>query len=484
MATPNTAFTPMSTPKKGLPFKRTAKPRSSQATQSQPQIVDEDALSLFQHRSQKTFFDDSARRSSANSAPRESRSKDALRERPDPQPQSQEEPAQVKPSPSKKPQIVERRGSKRRRTSSPGSEAELPERSRSRKSSDFSQTTPSKSIKNATVGSASGSARSPHAPKPIPTSTEIITLDDSDDEEYVPTKSLSKGKEKMRAEMVDEDNYITSQFEDSSNPLPVDEFSPELDPLTSKYVQAARERMLAKKAARLQHEAGHPNSPSDEDVAVDILIESKLDEVPNLKVKIQISRKLEIVKDAWVKKSAANAPHVQLNVLESMFFTWKGRKLYNFTTLASLGIKKPDQRGNLYPSWESAKEGFVGWNKVHIEAWTEELYNQHQRDLEIEQARRRGELEESSEPEPEPEPEPAKKIRVKVILRSKDHGDQNLQVPPDCSIRHLMRAFQRTKEIPADKTIELRFEGEVLEESDTINDLGIEEMDIVDVYIK
>lgn len=452
-------------PSKGsLPFKRTAKRKSTETPQKG------DAIDLFRHSDR--FLAEREERAAEKAAKREKKRREGLakEDHKDAAAQLSRESGAPKSSSGKKRRDSEQHSAKRQHLSLSDDDDDdglpssrpLSSRKSSRKSSQISVTSPR------TMTRASQPA------KKFTGATNVISLDDSDDDDYKPSSS-AKGKEKMRYEMLAEDDHNIKDNPDSdSDPVEVDEPVPDADD-TASYIVAARQRIAHVTAMRLAQETP--------ETAAELLIDSRLDGIPPLKIKLYATKSMKVVKEAWILKNIQRAVPVSKSVMEGMFFTWKGNKIYDFTTLASMGIN-PDSNGDLYPSWEGSKVGFKDCTKVHIEAWTSELFQEHEEAVEKDRRRKMGDFDLEPDAEPEPEPEPAKDERIKVILRSKDHGEQNLRVPPDCEVKYLIKAFRTLKKIPEDNTIEMQFDGEKLDVDSTIDNYGIEEMEKVDVYVK
>ncbi|KAK6865196.1 ubiquitin-2 like Rad60 SUMO-like-domain-containing protein [Apiospora arundinis] len=317
----------------------------------------------------------------------------------------------------------------------------------------------------------------------------VIALDSSDDEDYKQPQSRAKAKETMRDSMSAEEASVIQQqptrIDDSDTDSDLD---PPIEPDTSqssqlqtKFQEEVRERMRKEQLARAANSAAK-DSPRPQEV-VEIFIESRLEGTMNMRVRVNLFQKMGMVKQSWVGYNQKKKMPISESVLNEMFFTWRGNKLYEFTTLASLDIKRNGD-GQLYSNRESKREGFEGWDKVHIEAWTPELFDDYQRNKDRERRRQLGDLVDD-EPEPEPEPEPVEKVAsIKIILKSKDNGSQNLTVPMNVEVAKLSLAFRKVKKIPDERDIVLNFDGEALDEDSTIDEIGIEDMDSIEVHIK
>ncbi|KAK8088258.1 hypothetical protein PG997_003219 [Apiospora hydei] len=300
---------------------------------------------------------------------------------------------------------------------------------------------------------------------------DVIALDSSEDEEdYKPPQSRSKAREAVRDTMDAEETpasqprSLRAGHSDTESDLdPIEPDGTQSDPLAARFIEEARERMRKERLAREANSAA-TESPAPMEV-VEIYIESHLEGTSNMRVKVHLLQKLGVVKNSWVGYNQKKKMPVTESVLNEMFFTWRGNKLYDFTTLASLDIKRRGD-GHLYSSRETKRDGFEGWDK------------------ETERLRQLGDLPDD-EQETEPVPEPAAKVAtIKVILKSKDHGTQNLTVPIDVEVAKLSLAFRTMKKIPEGQEIVLHFDGEILGEESTIDEAGIEDMDSIEVHIK
>ncbi|KAK8055243.1 hypothetical protein PG993_000470 [Apiospora rasikravindrae] len=317
---------------------------------------------------------------------------------------------------------------------------------------------------------------------------DVIALDSSDDEDYKPPQGRSKAREVVRDTTVAEETHASqprspraAHSDTESDPDPIEPDGTQSDPLAARFIEEARERMRRERLAR-EANAAATESPAPMEV-VEMYIESHLEGTSNMRVKVHLLQKLGVVKNSWVGYQQKKKMPVTESVLNEMFFTWRGNKLYDFTTLASLDIKRRGD-GHLYSSRETKRDGFDGWDKVHIEVWTRELFEEYQKEKETERMRQLGDIPDDEE-DTEPVPEPAAKVAaIKVILKSKDHGTQNLTVPMDVEVAKLSLAFRTMKKIPEEQEIVLHFDGEVLDEESTIDEAGIEDMDCIEVHIK
>lgn len=464
-------------PKVGLPFKRTAKRRLVDTSTQKEKAHEQNALDLFAN-DRKKALEKQERLASEKAAEQAAKKERLRRERLAGQKlkgTDSRESSEVRSSSSIETRESAGLGPKRKRGTSlldSSDEAIGSPATPTRKSSRSGIKTTSRSRDSASSKPTPSRSRLSRSAAGIPSNAQIIPLDDSDDGDYVPpARNTGKGKKKAQAlsapQVIDDDS---DDNKDDNNDLVTDE-------LTQKWVHDALERMRQRK--------------ENDAIPAEILIESRLDGIPNLKVKFPITKQLSLARKTWEAKTKRTLElehsRIEPALIDTMFFTWKGNKIYDWTTLVSLGIKPVDKEGHLYATLEDPRDGFVDWDKVHIEAWTPELFEQHQISLEKEAKRQRGELndEEEEEDDIQPQPEP-KDNKIKVILKSKDYGEQPLKVPPTCDIALLLKAFRKTKKeaLPANAQLEARFDGEVLDADSKLDEAGVENMDVVEIHVR
>ncbi|KAI2614060.1 uncharacterized protein GGS25DRAFT_32284 [Hypoxylon fragiforme] len=253
------------------------------------------------------------------------------------------------------------------------------------------------------------------------------------------------------------------------------------------YVRLAMEKARKAKEEKEAREKGGSSTPaSQEDPIVQILIHSRLDGAHPLIFRRKVSQKLEVVFQTWIEQQVTKQSKIPRSTLETMFFTWKGNKVYSHTTLHTLGIK-PAVDGKLYPNWEKDQDGYDGRDKVVFEAWTSELYDEYQQEKEKQRLRDLGELDDE-EPEDTPEANQSKpsqaKTKIRVQFKAKSLPQQKATVYADTTVAQLMEAYRKLAGIAGDKSIVLRWDGEALEPDTTVEEAEIEDMDSLEVYIK
>lgn len=328
---------------------------------------------------------------------------------------------------------------------------------------------------------------------------KAISLDDSEGDDATgpafssPRGDSRGGKGSLRAEMAGEEDRANrgsvdsdSEPEAAAQPSSLDDG---LDDMTRRFVLEARERMEREKAARLAREANPGAPPAPAEPPATIIIESHVPNTHHLTTRVKLSQQMQLVKSSWVlHNTKKKAPWDPEALDAAAFFTWKGRKIYPHTTLASLGIK-PNGKGQLTPKWEANKTGFVGWDKVHFEAWTQDLFEEAEREKERERRRQLGELDEDDDDTAAAASDPvspgaeSEETKIRLICKSRNHGNQSMTVPLNVALSAVATAFRRMKNIPDDKNIDIHFDGAALDLSCTLAQAEIEDEDCVEVHI-
>ncbi|KAF1964992.1 hypothetical protein BU23DRAFT_575202 [Bimuria novae-zelandiae CBS 107.79] len=251
-------------------------------------------------------------------------------------------------------------------------------------------------------------------------------------------------------------------------------------PHTAALKAQARETAAAKAAQKEPTPAAYTRSqtptPAAPVAVVQLLIDSWIPDTNPLLVKIKSDSTLKKPKDAWCGKQGF-APEETSKV----FITWRRNRIYDYTRIQRLGI----QIENGFVTIKDDPTIYDDKNlpKIHVEAWTEEVWKK-QGELEaLEAAKARNEIIEVEEPEPEPEPE-EKGTRVRLFLKAKGKKDYKIVVRSTTTIEHLTNAYKQNMGIPQEQSVTLMFDGERLKTIDTIADTEIEDMDAIEVHLK
>ena len=213
--------------------------------------------------------------------------------------------------------------------------------------------------------------------------------------------------------------------------------------------------------------AGTQNTPyNDTERKVEILITSEIPGTKPLLVLRKLSQDLKEVRRYWCSRQQFTPAKAA-----TVFLTWKGKRVFDVTTCQSLGIDTLEDDEDPFDDSSHDSNNY----KVHMEAFTEELFEEQKS---LEQAAERaddGDEEDNSE-------EPEKLVRI--ILQGPDMEDLRMRVRPETVIANIAQAVRTARNIPTDKTIHILFDGDRLDPGLAVADSEMDDMDRVDVLIK
>jgi hypothetical protein len=195
-----------------------------------------------------------------------------------------------------------------------------------------------------------------------------------------------------------------------------------LDPALAALAAKARERAAANARA-----AAHPSAAGPGKAAVVQLFISP--EIPNanpLMVKVRIDSTLEKPRLAWCSKQGYTPAFAK-----DVFFTWRGQRMYDSTTIKRLGIEV-DAHGNVSLEGDTNIYDEDNIPKVHVEAWTPKLFEEHKKQEAAASAAKRKAAEPTPEPAVrEPTPEPAHKVKkFRLVMKARGKEEYKLYVHP------------------------------------------------------
>ncbi|KAF6839922.1 hypothetical protein CPLU01_01519 [Colletotrichum plurivorum] len=329
--------------------------------------------------------------------------------------------------------------------------------------------TPSKRMTRAAA------SRTPRKQEPLPPKP-IISIDDSDDDQddnegggddddiydASPIRNVRRQTSESESCLVvdDDDDVFTEK-----NPPGLDD---EEDDEMEQYLLQAKERQKA----REEEQAGTQ--------ILDVAVTTNIPGASCKQFRFTLSKQLKVLRTAWiqVQQGRVDLPQAEL---EKVFLTWRGHRLYDFTTLNSL-----DLPGELRKA-TGGREGFNDeWTQVHMEMWTPDLWEEHQKQVD---RQRRHDLGEYSEDEgsageddaAEAEPEEQK---IRVLLKTKTEEPLKTSVRPSTTIGTIMELFRKMRGLALDAPITLMFDGDELEESMTVEEADVGDMETIEVYIR
>ncbi|RMJ10703.1 hypothetical protein CDV36_009668 [Fusarium kuroshium] len=309
-------------------------------------------------------------------------------------------------------------------------------------------------------------SRAPRMARPPPPPTNVISIDSDSDSDVVSLKPSSVPASRRSTsivELVDRTSSRQSPREPSPPPED-DEFA--------EYVRKAKERRDRDQALLQTSLDGKPKKEY-----VDILITSQVPGTRPLKLKYLFDKPFRLTRETW--SSYQNKSGLSIPV-DDVILTWRKKKIYNTSTLLSLGIR-PQGDGRVIAEGQGS-EGFEdNRSLVHVEAWTPELFQEMERNEELRRRREAGDI---SEEEDDQEEEPTEDVKLKVMLKSRDLEDLGLTIRPETTVETLITCFRAQRKVDPNKQIGLWWDGDRLEEHVTMEEAEIEDMDTLEVYIQ
>ncbi|CAF9915904.1 hypothetical protein IMSHALPRED_002737 [Imshaugia aleurites] len=254
------------------------------------------------------------------------------------------------------------------------------------------------------------------AQKQKPKFSEIIDLEDEEDSSALPTQ---------------ESTWKTAIVKPAAPPEVDDQ--PETDEEFPELARQAREKARRKRleedivSATANTEDGQKSfhSPipptSQPNPIIQILITSSIDNTIPLIVSRRLSQRLKDVRLEWAKRQ-----NFTTNFVDTVFLTWRGKRVFDVTTCRSLGITV-DAIGRISTkgsSWEE-EEG-----QIHMEAMTASILEAYKKAKRIEATGQEDPVK-KDEPLAVQDHEP----QVRIILKAKGLDDFKLQVRPVCRPR-------------------------------------------------
>ncbi|KAF2454883.1 ubiquitin-2 like Rad60 SUMO-like-domain-containing protein [Lineolata rhizophorae] len=348
------------------------------------------------------------------------------------------------------------------------------------------------------IKAANTSAKSP------PNQDDVIALDD-DEDDYTSSQNLpERPYDQLHNNTATNATRYTANSDKSSDVEETDDLAyltrlareerrqREQDARIRALQLPQQQRSTGSRAASLAlSPTGEGDGEEDDDPIVAIYIDSQLPGTMPLIVKRHLSQKLGVVRQAWCESQGMSGPQTQ-----SVFLTWRNRRLWDFSSCRSLGIDVNDYRDGLGGDGFSISEDCVDVNPVgevhlHFEAVNKDIFEENKKRAlkpKGEEAAQGGEIRAGTdaygktEAKEQETHEKAKVIRI--ILKGKGYNDFKLSVKPDTMFERIAEAFRREREVPHGHEIKLLFDGDQLMPGDMMQDTEIEDMDTVDVVTR
>ncbi|KAG9721791.1 hypothetical protein KCU73_g14146, partial [Aureobasidium melanogenum] len=339
---------------------------------------------------------------------------------------------------------------------------------------------PKASERKTSVQASAGSESFAIAPTPQKSrprqETVIELLDDSDDDAPASHNNASNGDAHSNAT--------------SLEPTPAAEATPDDDEDAVYYSDPDMREFARKAREKRRQEEQERNETGVHDPTVKLLITSPLPGTGPLIVSRKLSQNLQAVREAWLSKQS-----LEPSIASRVFFTHKLRRVYDVTTVRSLGIKV-DSYGRIMANGPFANTDDEHAEKIHIVAVTDEAWQGLKDEKAAKDAPKpnkylsnaaaadgRGG---STEGTPAVDGEAVvEEPLIKVTLKAKGHSDIKIKVRPSTTFVKMINAARRSFKLDDARVVHLEFDGERLEPPEgLVKDTDISDMDCIDVHIK
>lgn len=270
----------------------------------------------------------------------------------------------------------------------------------------------------------------------------------------------------------------TRQRDDSVEVLETSFAAQDDDDEFAEYIRKAEEQRARDKAML----SVGPDGAAAKD-PIDVLVTSVVPGTKPCCFKFLFDKQLRVARNTWLSLQHHKGLLKEVQKEDDIILTWRRQKVYAFSTLLSLGIR-PQGNGRAVVDGNSSN-GLAGdRTRVHMEAWTLELFQEMEREEEQRRKREAGELpDDETSPQDDGEPPPPE-VKIRVILKARDLEDVRLTVRPETTVETLVTGFRSQRSIGSDKDVGLWFDGDRLEEHVTMDEAEIDDMDTFEVHIK
>lgn len=237
-----------------------------------------------------------------------------------------------------------------------------------------------------------------------------------------------------------------------------------------------------------------PVSEQEDDPEVKILIQSEIPDTKALIVKRKASQPLKQVKEYWCKKFGLDDA-----LARTIFFTWRGTRLFDSTTMRGI-IRKLEtdhraQSTSVYGNDDDYDDDDAGdgdrpvkdpsGGNIMLEAITPAIYEERLKQRERSRAGTPAEGDQDEDDAGTSSRAPADDAGAIVIrLVSQSLEPMQLRVRPHTTVGRIMRGFATKRNVDERKTAWMIFDGVRLEPEATVEDVGLEDEDEVEVSIR
>jgi hypothetical protein len=289
------------------------------------------------------------------------------------------------------------------------------------------------------------------------------------DDLYTAPAAQNTAKKSLLVDDEDDDffkNLMAIPSEEEDPPVPDEEF-PELIARARDREQLKAEKSLSGGSASraLTDDIFQESEAMVVDPVVEILVTSEIEGTKPMMFKRKISQTLKQVREVWCDKQIH-----EHSKKAGVFLTWRGKKMFDSITCAILGL-----RAGIDGNVTSNNNALDDYGRIHLEAWTEDLYIASQRRLEQGhgEADAEAEIQETTHVE-----------KINLSLQAKGLEPITLKVKSTTLIEKLIGVVRRQQDIPGDKDVQLFFDGDKLDPSARIEDTELGDMDTVEIHVR
>lgn len=229
-------------------------------------------------------------------------------------------------------------------------------------------------------------------------------------------------------------------------------------------------------------ESATPSVPDPDDPIVHLRITTIIPGCEELFIQRRASQPLDIVLETFVKRH-----ELRPELARKVFFTWNGTRLFKSTTSRSILAMIKSKHGTKRDGGDLAE------GKIEIEAVTDEIF-EHRKQQKERERKRLGNGESWNTPGQDANNDEAaaqadaqqnsKPPGIVLQLRSNDEEylpSMNLRVRADTTIVKIVRGYKKKNKIDMTREVYLVFEGDRLQDEQTAEEIGFEDMDTVDL---
>ncbi|KAJ5974019.1 hypothetical protein N7481_011229 [Penicillium waksmanii] len=230
-------------------------------------------------------------------------------------------------------------------------------------------------------------------------------------------------------------------------------------------------------------------SPVDDPV-VRILITSEIPNSNSLIVHRKMSQGLRDVRLEWCRRQ-----DIPTEAQSSVYFTWRGRRLFDVTTCKSLGVKAKKSSTSSTHGILGIGDDTVSENgeqellQIHVVATSDNTDLLRRPGPTTSAGPGAGNTNTSTNNPSEASPNPGEDQQnqnhlLKLILRSPDLDDLKIKARPKTLVSKLISAFREKHMIASDQDLLIHFDGDRLDPDTSLQEHDIDDLDMLEIQVK